>query len=114
MLFRSVDNDKYNFYYRGSNVQLTVYDETQYKLRKFMPIIKPRDLSKILISPMPGAIISVNVKPGDTIVDGQELLVIEAMKMQNVIRAEKEAKVKNVKVKKGQSVAVDEVLVEFQ
>ena len=109
-----VDNDKYNFYYRGSNVQLTVYDETQYKLRKFMPIIKPRDLSKILISPMPGAIISVNVKPGDTIVDGQELLVIEAMKMQNVIRAEKEAKVKNVKVKKGQSVAVDEVLVEFQ
>lgn len=108
------DGDRYNFYYRGSNIQLTVYDETQYKLRSFMPVIKARDMSKILISPMPGGVVSVNVKPGDTIVDGQELLVIEAMKMQNIIRAEKEAKIKSVKVKKGQSVAVDEVLVEFE
>lgn len=108
------DGNKYSFYYRGSDVKMTVYNEDQFKLKEFMPVIKARDMSKILISPMPGGIISVSVKAGDHIVDGQELLVIEAMKMQNIIRAEKEAKIKTVKVKKGQSVAVDEVLIEFE
>jgi propionyl-CoA carboxylase alpha chain len=108
------DGHKFNFYYRGSNVQLTLYDEAQYALKDFMPIQKKRDLSKVMISPMPGGIVSVSVKDGDHVVDGQELLVIEAMKMQNVIRSEKEAKIKSVKVKKGQSVAVDEVLIEFE
>lgn len=108
------DGNKFNFYYRGSNVQLQVYDEAQFALKGYMPVIKMRDMSKIMISPMPGGVVSVSIKPGDHVVDGQELLVIEAMKMQNVIRAEKEAKVKSVKVKKGQSVAVDELLVEFE
>ena len=79
-----------------------------------MPIPKKMDTSKIIISPMPGAVVSVNVAAGQTVVDGQEILVIEAMKMQNIIRAEKEAKIKSVKVKKGQSVAVDEILVEYE
>eukprot|EP00826_Nyctotherus_ovalis_P030332 TRINITY_DN241_c0_g1_i1.p1 TRINITY_DN241_c0_g1~~TRINITY_DN241_c0_g1_i1.p1 ORF type:complete len:694 (-),score=254.63 TRINITY_DN241_c0_g1_i1:185-2266(-) len=108
------DGNKYNFYYRGSDVQLSVYNEDQFALKDYMPVIKARDMSKIMVSPMPGAVVSVNVKPGDHVVDGQELLVIEAMKMQNIIRAEKEAKVKGVKVKKGQSVAVDETLIEFE
>jgi len=112
--FVDVENNKYKFYYRGSNVSVEVYDETQFAVKKFMPILKPRDTSKLVISPMPGAIVSVNVVAGATVVDGQELCVIEAMKMQNIIRAEKECKIKTVKVKKGQSVTVDETLIEFE
>jgi len=108
------DGNKYGFYYRGSDVQLEVYTEDQFALKDFMPVVKARDMSKILVSPMPGGIVSVNIKPGDQVVDGQELLVVEAMKMQNIIRAEKEGRIKAIKVKKGQSVAVDEVLVEFE
>jgi propionyl-CoA carboxylase alpha chain len=105
---------KYQFYYRGSNVDVEVYNEEQFAVKKFMPVMKKRDTSKIVISPMPGAVVSVSVAKGQTVVDGQELLVIEAMKMQNIIRSEKEAKIKNVKVKKGQSVTVDETLIEFE
>lgn len=106
--------NKYGFYYRGSNVTVEVYDETQFGLKKFMPTIKRVDTSKMILSPMPGGVVSVNVAAGQSVVDGQEILVIEAMKMQNIIRAEKDAKIKSVKVKKGQSVAVDEVLIEFE
>ena len=109
-----LNSNKYRFYYRGSNVEVEVFDEAQFAIKKFMPIPKKMDTSKIIISPMPGAVVSVNVAAGQTVVDGQEILVIEAMKMQNIIRAEKEAKIKSVKVKKGQSVAVDEILVEYE
>ena len=105
---------KYRFYHRGSNVDVEVYDEAQFAVKKYMPALKKMDTSKIVISPMPGAVISVSVNAGQTVVDGQELLVIEAMKMQNIIRSEKDAKIKGVKVKKGQSVAVDEILIEFE
>jgi len=109
-----LNGNKFMFYYRGSNVPVEVYDEEQFAIKKFMPVIKKRDTSKLIVSPMPGAIVSVSVNAGQTVVDGQELCVIEAMKMQNIIRAEKEAKIKAVKVKKGQSVAVDETLIEFE
>jgi len=76
------------------------------------PPIKIDYKSKVM-SPMPGAVVSVSVKPGDVIVDGQEILVLEAMKMQNIIKSERDGKVKNVLVKKGQSVGVDEIMIEF-
>ncbi len=105
---------KYRFYYRGSNVDVEVYDESQFSVKKHMPAIKKMDTSKVVISPMPGAVVSGSGNAGQAVGDGQELLVIEAMKMQNIIRAEKDAKIKGVKVKKGQSVAVDEILIEFE
>lgn len=108
------EGTKYSFYYRGTNVNMEVYDETQFNLKKYMPTPKAIDTSRMIISPMPGGVVSINVKPGQHVVDGQELLVIEAMKMQNIIRSEKEGKIKSVKVKKGQSVAVDELLIEFE
>lgn len=79
-----------------------------------MPPPIKRDLTKMILSPMPGAVISISVESGQTVVDGQELLVVEAMKMQNILRSETEGKVKKVLVKKGQSVAVDEILIEFE
>jgi propionyl-CoA carboxylase alpha chain len=81
--FSQMNNDgiKFTFSYKGNNVKLSIYDETQYKFKKFMPEPKVLDMAKNVISPMPGAIVSVSVQPGDKVVDGQELLVIEAMKM---------------------------------
>ena len=105
---------KHCFYYNGTHCEVEVYNEEQYKLKKHMAVFKARDTSKMILSPMPGAIVSVSVQPGSVVVDGQELLVVEAMKMQNVIRSEKEGKIKAVKIKKGQSVAVDEVLIEYE
>ena len=63
---------------------------------------------------MPGAIVSVAVKAGQKVVEGQELLIIEAMKMQNLIKSEIEGEVEAVYVKAGASVAVDEVLIKFK
>ena len=59
------------------------------------PVVKI-DTTKSLLSPMPGAVVSVAVEPGQKIVDGQELCVIEAMKMQNILKSEKEGVVKSV------------------
>lgn len=63
---------------------------------------------------MPGAVVSVNVQAGQTVVDGQDLCVIEAMKMQNILKSERDGKIKSVRVKSGDSVSVDELLIEFE
>lgn len=114
--FTRVNNDgiKFTFNYKGNNVVMSIYDENQYKYKKYLPEPTVLDHAKNVISPMPGAIVSVSVKPGDKVVEGQELLVIEAMKMQNIIKSEVEGEVKAVHVKAGASVAVDEILIEFK
>ena len=77
------------------------------------PVVKI-DTTKSILSPMPGAVVSVAVQPGDTVVDGQELCIIEAMKMQNILKSERDGVIKSVNVKAGDSVAVDELLIEFE
>ena len=72
---------KFDFYYAGGKVETLVYDETQYKYKKHMAPPVKVDQTKQIISPMPGAMVSVSVESGQTVVDGQELCVIEAMKM---------------------------------
>lgn len=72
------------------------------------------DHSRSVLSPMPGAMVSVDVVAGQTVVDGQQLCIIEAMKMQNIIKAERDGKIKSVSVKAGDSVAVDQLLIEFE
>ena len=76
-----------------------------------MPEIKKIDYAKSIISPMPGAIVQVFVQPGDHVVAGQQLCIIEAMKMQNVLKAEIEGTIEQVNVKAGDSVAVDELII---
>lgn len=63
---------------------------------------------------MPGTIISTSVEAGDTVVEGQQLCIIEAMKMQNVLKAEISGVIDQVNVKAGDSVAVDELLISFK
>jgi len=73
-----------------------------------------RDTSKLVLSPMPGAVFGVKVKVGDEVAPGQEVVVVEAMKMQNALRAQVAGKVKAVLVKQGQTVVADQVLIEFE
>lgn len=80
--FMGAQNDlKFDFYYNGGKVNTMIYDETQFKHKAHMAPPAKVDHSKSIISPMPGAVVSVNVKVGQTVVDGQDLCVIEAMKM---------------------------------
>ena len=74
----------------------------------------PPDLSKYLICPMPGLLVSLNVAEGDKVESGQPLAVIEAMKMENILRAEKSGVVKSVNAKAGDSLAVDAVILELE
>lgn len=74
----------------------------------------PPDLSKYLLCPMPGLLVSLHVKKGDKVEEGQPLAVVEAMKMENILRAEKNAVVKSVEAEQGDSLAVDAVILELE
>ena len=79
--------------------------------------MKPKvkaDMTKMILSPMPGSVVSVNVAVGDTVAEGSEVCVVEAMKMQNVLHAPRVGKVKKINVQVGQSVQGDQVLVELE
>ena len=72
------------------------------------------DLSKTILAPMPGKIKSIDVKVGDTVAIGQPLMVLEAMKMQNILHAEKSGVIKQISFSVGQDVSVDDTLIEFE
>jgi propionyl-CoA carboxylase alpha chain len=74
----------------------------------------PPDLSKFLICPMPGLLVALHVKEGDSVEAGQPLAVVEAMKMENILRAEKSATVKKVNAVAGESLAVDAIILELE
>ena len=74
---------------------------------------KPADLSKFLLAPMPGKIVSINVKDGQKVKSGENLLVLEAMKMENLITSTKDSKIKKINVKPNDAVEVDQILIEF-
>jgi propionyl-CoA carboxylase alpha chain len=71
------------------------------------------DTAKLVISPMPGLVVTLDVEAGQSVRSGEQVAIIEAMKMQNIIRAERDGVVKAVLVAAGASVAADEVLIEF-
>jgi len=73
----------------------------------------PPDLSKFLLAPMPGLLTQLLVAPGDKVVGGQPLAVVEAMKMENILRAERSGKVKAANFAAGESLAVDDAILEF-
>lgn len=83
------------------------------RLAATMPIKEPPDMSKFLLSPMPGLLVSVAVTGGKHVKAGEELAVIEAMKMENVLRADQDGEVKAVHANPGDSLTVDQKIVEF-
>ena len=93
---------------------MQVLTPRQAQLRALMPERVAPDLSRFLLSPMPGLLVSLAVGEGDEVKSGQELAVIEAMKMENVLRAENDAMVKSVLAAVGDNLAVDQPIIEFE
>jgi len=101
--------------FHGTVFDVSVEGEYEHDLRiKYIPEIETVDTSNSLISPMPGTVVSVNVKVGDKVAFGHELCVLEAMKMQNVLRSTRGGVISKVNVVPGAKVDVDAVLLEFQ
>ena len=98
----------------GMDVSARVRSPRVAQLAKLMPVKLPPDTSKMLLCPMPGVITSVSVKVGETVEAGQTLATVEAMKMENVLKAERRGVVKRVAASAGQSLAVDELIMEFE
>jgi propionyl-CoA carboxylase alpha chain len=97
----------------GASAIATVLSRRAAALAAQMPEKEAADTSKFLLSPMPGLLVSLAVKAGQAVRAGEELAVVEAMKMQNVLRAEQDGTVKGLHAKPGESLAVDQAIVEF-
>jgi propionyl-CoA carboxylase alpha chain len=99
--------------HRAAKRNVLVLTPTSAELHERLPEKQAADTSKMVISPMPGLVVSMDVAVGQEVKEGQQVCIIEAMKMQNIIRAERDGVVTLVGAKSGDSVAADEVLVEF-
>ncbi|MEM7059848.1 MAG: acetyl/propionyl/methylcrotonyl-CoA carboxylase subunit alpha [Pseudomonadota bacterium] len=106
--------DGFRLRYRGAELPVKVRTPRAAELAALMPEKLPPDTSKMLLCPMPGLVVSVAVEVGDEVQDGQALATVEAMKMENVLRAEKKAVVSKINAKAGDSLAVDDVILEFE
>ncbi len=100
--------------YRGADLKIVVRSPRQAELAALMPLKAPPDTSKLLLCPMPGLVVSIAVAVGDDVQEGQALAVVEAMKMENILRAERSGVVKSIKVAAGASLRVDQVILEFE
>ena len=98
----------------GSEIEVLVVPPRMAALADLMPVKEPPDLSKFLLSPMPGLLVSVAVEPGQDVKAGEALAVVEAMKMENVLRAERDGVVSAVHAGAGDSLAVDQAILEFE
>jgi propionyl-CoA carboxylase alpha subunit len=99
---------------RGADLKVHVRTPRQAELARLMPEKVAPDTSKLLLCPMPGLIVKINVEEGDEVQDGQALCTVEAMKMENILRAERKGVVSKINAAPGDSLAVDEVIMEFE
>ena len=98
---------------RGAVIDIKVLLPQAAEALARMPEKPKPDLSRQVLSPMPGLLVSVAVKEGQEIKAGEELAIIEAMKMENVLRAERDGTIKTVCARPGDNLAVDQVILEF-
>ncbi|MFN4101247.1 MAG: biotin/lipoyl-containing protein, partial [Pararhodobacter sp.] len=104
----------YRIRLRGADLKVHVRSPRQAELARLMPEKLPPDTSKFLLCPMPGLIVKLNVAEGDEVFEGQALCTVEAMKMENILRAEKKGIVRKINAVVGGSMAVDDVIMEFE
>ncbi|MGI9382507.1 MAG: acetyl-CoA carboxylase biotin carboxylase subunit [Methyloligellaceae bacterium] len=100
--------------YRGIHAPAHVYTEREAELAALMPVKEAPDTSKQLLCPMPGLVIAIHVEAGQAVKAGEALCVVEAMKMENILRAERDSVVADIVAKPGDSLAVDAVIMEFE
>jgi len=104
----------YRLFHGGSQSNVRVFAPRSAELMRHMPVKAPPDMSKYLLSPMPGLLVSLAVKEGDEVKAGEELAVLEAMKMENTLRAERDVIVAKINYEPGASLAVDDKIMEFE
>ncbi len=104
----------YELSYQGTTVEARVYTRREAMLAALMPEKAVADMTKLVVSPMPGLLKQLHVAVGDKVQAGDQLAIVEAMKMENMLRAEREATVKSVNAAAGDSLAVDEIIIEFE
>ncbi|MDE2445563.1 MAG: acetyl-CoA carboxylase biotin carboxylase subunit [Alphaproteobacteria bacterium] len=104
----------YRLRYQGRDQHVLVRSPRAAELTKHMPVKIPKDMSNLLLCPMPGVLRRLHVRVGDMVEAGQPLAMIEAMKMENILRSERRAKVLRVPVSEGVSLSVDELIMEFE
>ena len=100
--------------HNGTAIEAVVLSPRAAELFKLMPYKAPPDLSKFLLSPMPGLLVDVAVSVGQKVLAGEKLAVIEAMKMENILVATQDCVVKEIRAQKGESLAVDQAIIAFE
>jgi propionyl-CoA carboxylase alpha chain len=105
---------RYRIFHWGTQVDAIVMTERAAELLALMPVKLPPDMSRYLLSPMPGLLTEISVAPGQEVKAGEKLAAIEAMKMENVLKADRDCVVAAVLAKAGESVAVDQPILEFE
>ncbi|MEB5965250.1 acetyl/propionyl/methylcrotonyl-CoA carboxylase subunit alpha [Comamonas testosteroni] len=100
--------------HNGTQADVLVLSPKGAEMHKLMPYKAPPDLSKFLLSPMPGLLVDVAVQPGQKVQAGEKLAVIEAMKMENILFASQDGVVSKISAAKGDSLAVDDIILEFE
>jgi propionyl-CoA carboxylase alpha chain len=104
----------YRVMHDGAQIEAKVVSPFAAKMHALMPFKAPPDLSRFLLSPMPGLLVDIAVQPGQKVLAGEKLAVIEAMKMENILLAPQDAVVKEVRAAKGESLSVDQVILAFE
>jgi len=105
---------RYRLSNAGGQMDIMVVSPRIAALNQLMPIKEPPDLSRFLLSPMPGLLIRLAVQVGDVVKAGEELAIVEAMKMENVLRAAQDGSVKELLSEEGDSLTVDQPILEFE
>ena len=100
--------------HNGTRIEALVMSPRMAQLHQLMPYKAPPDMSRFVLSPMPGLLVEVSVQPGQKVQAGERVAVIEAMKMENILFAAQDGVVKKVVASKGESLSVDQMIVEFE
>ena len=108
------NGSEYKLFYRGAEINALVLSPKAAKLNKLMLEKIPADLSRFLLSPMPGLLVKLAVKVGDQVKAGEELAVVEAMKMETGLRASQDGIVAKISAETGDSLMVDQTILEFE
>ena len=114
IVLQTLRNDVfYELIYNGISFKAMVMSRSKAQLQRLMPFKAPPDMSQYLVSPMPGLLSEVSVEIGQKVEVGQKLAIIEAMKMENILTAQHAGVVGQIMVKKGESLAVDQIIIRF-
>jgi propionyl-CoA carboxylase alpha chain len=112
MQVRAIPNG-FRLAHQGYEVAVNVFTESEAAAARLMPVTSAADTGKKLLCPMPGLVVSIAVSEGQEVKSGETLAVVEAMKMQNVLRAERDGTVKKIHAAAGATLAVDALILEF-